>query len=296
MENYHKSVLTTEAVEGLKLKPNGTYIDATFGGGGHTKAILQAEPTCKVIAIDWDKVAIESNAPTLEKQFGSRIKIVWGNFARLHFILKKEKIEHVDGILADFGTSQHQIQTKKGFSFTHDSPLDMRMSPSHQQITAEKIINSFPEKELAKIFFDLAEEPKSRSFARAIVQERKKKPFKTTAQLAQFIKSLTKTHYNKPSRVHPATKIFQALRIFVNKELENIEIFLKAAIKALNPGGRIVCISFHSLEDRIVKRRFRDSPEELIIITKKPITPTPLEIDENRSSRSAKMRIGEKIS
>lgn len=292
METYHKSVLPKEVIEGLHLKPKGIYVDATLGGGGHTKAILQAETTCKVIAIDWDQEAIDKNAPSLEEAFGERIKIVWGNFARLHFILKKEKVSQVDGILADFGTSQHQIHYKEGFSFAQDSPLDMRMSPAHQQITAYHIINTFSERELAKIFFELGEEPQSRKIAQAIVEQRKLKPIKTTRQLAELVAQTVK--YKKPSKIHPATRTFQALRIFVNKELENIEIFLKAAINALAPGGRLVCISFHSLEDRIVKTVFRENRDRLHIITKKPILPTIEEIEENPSSRSAKMRIAEK--
>lgn len=289
--SYHKSVLTKEVLEGLDLKPNGIYVDVTFGGGGHTRAILQAEPTCKVIALDWDKVAIETNAPALEEEFGDRLKVVWGNFARLHFIIKKElKGALVDGILADFGTSQFQIHHKEGFSFAQDSPLDMRMSPAHQRVTAEHILNTFSEKDLATIFFEFGEEPKSRRIARAIVEQRKEKPFKTTRQLAELIEKII-----PKTRIHPATKVFQALRIYVNRELKNIEIFLKAAINALKPGGRLACISFHSLEDRIVKTIFRENGDKLKIVTKKPIVASLEEVEENPSARSAKLRIAEKI-
>ena len=146
MENYHKSVLTDEVIEGLALKTTGVYIDATFGGGGHTRAILESEPTAQVLAIDWDKTAIEKNGPELEKSFKGRIKIVHANFARLHFVLKKERLSRIDGILADFGTSQHQIHHKEGFSFFKESPLDMRMSPQYQRVTAAHVINSFTQK------------------------------------------------------------------------------------------------------------------------------------------------------
>lgn len=285
-------MLPKEVLESLNLKPNGLYIDVTFGGGGHTRAILEAEPTCRVIALDWDKIAIEQNAPALEEEFGERFKVVWSNFAKLYHVLKKEKISQVDGILADFGTSQHQIHHKEGFSFAQDSPLDMRMSPAHQRVTAEHIINTFSEKELANIFFEYGEEPKSRKIARAIVEQRTITPFKTTRQLAELVAQVAR--YKKPSKTHPATRVFQALRIYVNKELENIEIFIKAAINALAPGGRLACISFHSLEDRIVKTLFRDNQDKVEVLTKKPIMAGEEELEENPSARSAKLRIAEK--
>jgi 16S rRNA (cytosine1402-N4)-methyltransferase len=289
---YHKSVLVNEVIEGLRVKPNGVYIDVTFGGGGHTRAILNAEPTCKVIALDWDQTAIEQNAPKIEEEFGSRVKVVWGSFTKLYHIMKKEKIDKVDGILADFGTSQHQIFHRQGFSFTQDTELDMRMSPAYQQLTAAQILNTFSEKDLATIFFEFGEEPKSRDIARAIVERRKIRPFRMTLDLADLVAQ--EVRYKKPSMVHPATRVFQALRIYVNKELENIEIFLEAAINLLAPEGRIVCISFHSLEDRIVKTIFRHHQDKLDIITKKPITATQEELDQNPSARSAKLRVAEK--
>jgi 16S rRNA (cytosine1402-N4)-methyltransferase len=302
MTGYHKSVLTKEVIEQLKPKPNGLYIDATFGGGGHTTAILQAEPTCKVIAIDWDKVAIETNGPPIKQQFGDRIKLIWGNFAKLYLILKKEKwikstcrIKQVDGILADFGTSQFQIHQKEGFSFQTNTPLDMRMSPAHQRVTAEQIINSASERELTEIFFKYGEEKKSKKIAREIVAQRKIKPITTTRELAEIIEYITpRTKITAIKKIHPATKIFQALRIVVNKELENIEIFIKAAINALAPNGKIACISFHSLEDRIVKNTFKKHQDELEILTNKPITASQEEIERNPSARSAKLRVAQK--
>lgn len=294
---FHKSVLVNEVIENLNIKPNKTYLDVTFGGGGHTRAILEKEPTCKVIALDWDKKTIEQKTANFEDEFGDRIKIIWGNFANLYRIFKKEKIEKVDGILADFGTSQHQIENVPGMSFHGNLPLDMRISQAHQLQTAADIINKLPEKELTEIFFKYGEEKQSRQIAKQIVEYRKKKWFKTTNQLTQLIESIIPEHIMRARKhyIHPATKVFQALRIYVNKELENIEKFLPQAIQHLNQEGRIVCISFHSLEDRVVKLFFRNNKDKLKIITPKPITGTPEEISSNPSSRSAKLRAAEKI-
>ncbi len=303
---FHKSVLVPEVLQYLNILPNKTYLDVTLGGGGHTKAILQKEKTCKVIALDWDKATIGKNAPSLKEKFGDRFKILWGNFAHLERILKKEKIENVDGILADFGTSQFQIQQVPGISFQKDTPLDMRISKSHHYFKASDILNRFREKELAKIFFELGEEKNARKIAKAIVEQRKKEKFKTTGQLVKLIESIIPKYNSSPRlrttsktahrkyRIHPATKVFQALRIFINKELENIELFLKTALMFLNPGARIVCISFHSLEDRIVKNFFRQNKEILEIITKKPVTASQVEVTQNPSARSAKLRVAEK--
>lgn len=290
--SFHKSVLTKEIVESLNIKPNGLYVDATFGGGGHSAAILNSEPTCKVIAIDWDKEAININAPVLENEYGNRIKIIWGNFAHLMALLKKEKINNIDGIIADFGTSQFQIHEKEGFSFQKDSPLDMRMSPAHQKTTAAYILNNASEQELSTIFFEYGEERYSRKIAKNIVEAREQKPITTTKQLAQLIEKLSPPGYQ---RIHPATRVFQALRIVVNRELDNINSFLISATKLLNSGGRIACISFHSLEDRMVKNFFKENSNELEIITKKPIAASEQEVATNPSSRSAKLRVAQKL-
>jgi len=293
----HKPVLINEVLEYLDVQPNKLYIDATFGGGGHSTAILEKEPTCKVIALDWDKETIEKNAPPLQKKYGDRLKVLWGNFAHLPRLLDKIKIEKVDGILADFGTSQTQIHQKAGFSFNLDTPLDMRMSPAHQYFKASDIINRYSPKELANIFFEYGEENNSRKIACAIVEQREKEKFKTTRQLAELIESLTPKYKidRKKFKIHPATKVFQALRIFINKELENIEEFLKISVQFLNKDARLVCISFHSLEDRIVKNFFRQKKEDLKIITPKPITASENELLQNPSSRSAKLRAAKKI-
>ncbi len=296
IKTYHKSVLVKEVITNLALKPGGLYIDATFGGGGHTRAILQAEPTCKIIAIDWDKKAIETNAPALEEEFGERLKVVWSNFSLLYKVMKKEHVTEIDGILADFGTSQYQIHQKAGFSFQNNTPLDMRMAPSHQRQTAAEIVNKATEKELLNILYTYGEESQAKKIVKAIVEARERHYISTTGQLVQIIESVIHVQTFKHHRgIHPATKTFQALRIVVNHELENIENFLKIATSFLKPDGRMVCISFHSLEDRIVKTFFREHQHELEALTKKPITASQEELDENPSSRSAKLRAARKI-
>lgn len=290
---YHKPVLINEVIAYLKPQPHGVYIDATFGGGGHTRAILQAESTCRVIALDWDKKAIDLNGPALKEEFGDRLTLVWGNFANLKQLMKKYDIEQVSGILADFGTSQFQIKERAGFSFAADTPLDMRMSPGHQKITAAEIINKASEEDLIYIFREYGEEKAARMFARAIVAARKEKRFYTTGDLVGLITNLMP---GRPRGIHPATRVFQALRIAVNQELANIESFLKQSVELLAPKGRLVCISFHSLEDRIVKQFIKDQKAVLKNLTPKIITATPAELAINSSSRSAKLRAAEKLS
>jgi len=296
LDTFHKSVLVDQVLTYLKLKPGGIYVDVTFGGGGHTRAILQAEPTCRVIALDWDQKAIEANAPELELEFGKRIKIIWGNFSLLYKILKKEHVDNIDGILADFGTSQFQIHQKAGFSFQSDTPLDMRMSPAHQPKTAADIINNASEKELLDILYTYGEESQAKKIVRAILAARAIRPINTTNQLTHIIESVIPVLAFKHTRgIHPATKTYQALRIVVNHELENMQSFLQAANGILRPGGHLVCISFHSLEDRLVKSYLRDHSYEFKTITKKPITATEQELTLNPSSRSAKLRAAIKI-
>ena len=290
---YHIPVLTNEVLEYLDPQPGKVYVDATFGGGSHTRAILKKEPKCTVIAFDWDTIALEKNRESIEEEFPGRVKFIWGNFAHIIRILQKEKIGKVDGVLADFGTSQYQIHQRAGFSFATDTPLDMRMSPSHQKVTASDIVNRASEKELAEIFWLYGEERFSRHVARAIVEYRKTERIKTTAQLVDIIGKIIS---RKGKKIHPSTKVFQALRIVVNKELENIASFLKASIKVVKPGGRIVCISFHSLEDRLVKQFFKQETLGLAtvkILTKKVVTASPEELEENRASRSARLRAAE---
>lgn len=289
---YHISVLLKEAVDALAIRDNGVYLDATFGGGGHTRAILESNPTCRVIAFDWDRDAIELNGPKLAEEFGDRLTLIWGNFAHCYRLLRKHKIKQVDGVLADFGTSHHQIKNEDGFSFSIDSPLDMRMSKSHHYFSAQHVVNKFSAKELAQIFFKYGEERHSRRIADAICARREDTPFKTTKQLASLIIELVPAHAGR--RIHPATRVFQAIRIFVNKELDNIELFLKNILSFITPGGHLTCISFHSLEDRLVKSFIRDNELLLQPVTRKPIIPTEEEIAVNPPSRSAKLRIAAK--
>lgn len=293
---FHKPVLVQEVLEHLDPKPQQVYVDVTFGGGGHTRAILEKEPTCKVIAFDWDKTTLETNGVSLQDEFPDRLTLVWSNFSLLDRKLKELGIQQVDGILADFGTSFYQLTQKAGFSFYKDTELDMRMAPSHQKVTAAQVLNTASEQKLVEIFGELGQEPKSKILARAIVQERIKSPFRTTKQLAQLVERVVP--WTKKG-IHPATRIFQALRIYVNKELENIKGFLVAAMRVLKPDGRLLCISFHSLEDGIVKDFFRSHSAGynplLQIITKKVIVAGPSEVKENPSSRSAKLRVAKRL-
>lgn len=292
---FHKSVLPQEVIHYISPKDSGVYVDATLGGGGHTRAILEANATCKVIAFDWDTHALELNGVPLQEEFPGRLTLLWANFAVLDQKLKKEGIKKVDGIIADFGTSQYQLLQRPGFSFATDTLLDMRMSPAHQKVRAMDVINQADHKTLVTIFKEYGQEPRSRSIAKKIIEERSKKYIKTTKQLAEIVTSIIP---GKKRGIHPATQIFQALRIYVNRELENIRAFLKNSLPLLNPGARLVCISFHSLEDRIVKEFFKehstgpDAPFKLL--TPKVVIPTPEEIKENPSSRSAKLRAVER--
>jgi 16S rRNA (cytosine1402-N4)-methyltransferase len=292
---YHKTVMVDEVLQYLNPQPNGLYCDVTFGSGGHTKAILDSEPQCSVVAVDWDATSIETYAPELEEKYGERLHILWGNFAHLYRLLQKAKIGKVDGILADFGTSQMHIKERAGFSFYRDSELDMRMSPAHQQVTAEQVINKSSEDKLCEIFWQLGQETHAKKIVAAIIEARQRKSIQTTRELALIIeKAVGRGGGGKrSSKIHPATKVFQALRIYVNHELNNITGFLSGAMQVLKPNGLLLCISFHSLEDRIVKQFFKEKAEEgkLEIITKHVVIPTPEEISKNPSSRSAKLRV-----
>lgn len=291
-EQYHTTVLLHEAVEALNPQAGCVYLDATFGGGGHTRQILKTQPDCRVVAFDWDEEAVRRNAPALKEEFGDRLTVIWGNFAHCYRLLRKHKINKLDGVLADFGTSLFQIHHEDGFSFHHDTPLDMRMSKAHHYFSARHVVNKFEPNQLAKILFAYGEEGYARKIVAAIERERLINPITTTKQLATIVeRAVPQKGYR---RTHAATKTFQALRIFVNKELENIELFLRNCTPFLKQGSRFACISFHSLEDRIVKSFFRDNPDKLTPITRKPIIPSEDEVARNRASRSAKLRVAEK--
>jgi len=288
----HKPVLLEEVLHFLAPQPGKTYVDVTLGGGGHTRAILTREPDCKIIGMDWDETVIKTTGQQLAEEFPGRFIPIWGNFSRINTALQKAGYTKVDGILADFGTSQIQIATTPGLSIYQDKFLDMRMSPSFYRVTAQEVVKRKSEKELAKIFFDFGQERHGNKIAKAIVEARKITPLRTTKQLAQIIESVVP--YSKESKIHPATKVFQALRIYVNKELENIQSFLANSLKVLGPKSRLVCISFHSLEDRLVKNFLRDlkktGGKEVEILTPRVCVATPEELALNRSARSAKLR------
>lgn len=291
----HQSVLVSEVLQYLDLKDGGVYLDVTFGGGGHSRAILEANPTVKVIGLDWDQRSLDLVAPSFQEEFKDRVKLIWGNFAHLYRIFKDHKLDSVDGILADFGTSQHQIFNHPGFSFNSDSFLDMRMSKGHSLLTAAEVLNSYTEDALSKILFDFGEESAGKRIAKSIVEFRKKKRISSSQELAQIV---SKVKGDLPFyKIHPATKTFQALRVYVNNEMANINSFLKSSLPVLKPGSRILCISFHSLEDRAVKEFFKEKEAEGILknLTKKPIAASELELKNNLSSRSAKLRVAEKV-
>lgn len=292
----HKSVLVEEVLQYLDPRPGKVYLDVTFGSGGHTRAILEKEPDCVVIALDWDKKSLDTYGLPLQEEFPARLRLVWGNFALLYKILKEQKITSVDGILADFGTSQMQIFERPGFSLYRDTELDMRMSPPHQKTTAADIVNNATQEELYEIFKEFGEERFAGRIARVIVEERAAKKIVTTKDLAKLVERALPGGV-KRGAIHPATRIFQALRIFVNKELANIEAFLPIAFKALNPDGRLVCISFHSLEDRVVKQFFVQCKQEgrAEILTPRIVMAQEEETKANPSARSARLRALRKL-
>jgi len=290
--NQHKPVLMQEVFDYLNIKPRGVYLDVTLGGGGHTRMILDAEPTCTVIGMDWDKSVIDSVGKQLETDYPGRFTAIWGNFSKISVLMEKQKINKFDGILADFGTSQIQIGNTAGLSVYKDAYLDMRMSAAHFKETAYDVVNTYSEEDLANIIFYLGGERRSRAIARACVEKRKHKKITTTQDLVDVV--ISALSITKKSKIHPATKTFQALRIHVNKELDNIESFLKNSIPLLKEKGRLVCISFHSLEDGLVKHFFKDRARidnpNVRILTKKVCTATRAELEVNKSSRSAKLR------
>lgn len=285
---YHIPVLVDEVLTYLDPQPGKLYLDATFGGGGHTRAILQREPKCRVLAVDWDLNALQQNEPVLSAEFGERLQCALGNFANLGPVLKRLNITSVDGILADFGTSQHQIKNSAGFSVYQDLPLDMRMSAGFHKLTAAVILNTYDVGRLARLFQVYGEEHQAYKIARAIVAARNRSKLRTTGELAKLIEQVVPVPAHH-KRLHPATKVFQALRIYVNQELENIAALLKFAPQVLNQDARLVCISFHSLEDRLVKQALR-ADQRFEILTPKVVVGTAAEIRANPSARSAKLR------
>jgi len=302
----HIPVLLKEAIEALDVQPGGRYIDCTVGGGGHAAAILeQSSPGGQLLGIDADPKAIEIARARLEAYNKSSL-LINENFANLQAICIKSDFFPVHGILFDLGLSSLQLNNdERGFSFQHDAPLDMRLSPS-QEVTAADIINTFSETELAHLIRNYGEERYSYKIAPYIVQQR---PIKTTLRLAHVLEQAIR---GRRGRIHPATRTFQALRIAVNQELEHLETALRQAISLLGINGRLVVISYHSLEDRIVKQFMQREAKDCIcppgiltcvcghkaslrLISRKVITPSPAEIQINPRSRSAKLRVAEHV-
>lgn len=303
----HQSVLLAEVIAALQPHPGGVYIDGTVGAGGHSAALLAASaPDGQVFGFDRDQSALELARRQLA-QFGQRVHLFHANFDRLAEIAQAQSLPKADGILLDLGVSSMQFdQPERGFSFQTEGPLDMRMDASVGP-TAADLVNSLPEEELANLIYQYGEERHSRRIARAIVKAR---PIRSTAELAQLVVRASGASRSERTKIHPATRTFQALRIAVNDELGALERTLPQALAGLKPEGRLAVISFHSLEDRIVKNYFKQESQDCIcppeqpvctcrhkatidIITKKPITASMAEIDANPRARSAKLRVVE---
>lgn len=283
---FHKSVLLAEIVEFLKPKAGDLMIDATVGGAGHARELIARG--AQVLAIDRDPEAIEYS----KKMNLPNMTLIQGNFANIAKIAHGAGFGKVQGIIFDLGVSSHQLETPaRGMSFTQEGPLDMRMDPT-LAIRASDIVNNFEERRLNEILKTFAQEKYSRRIARAICSARKIKPIETTSELAKIIEEAKPRGVD--GKIHPATKTFQALRIVVNSELLNLEQALPQTVDILAKGGRLAIISFHSLEDGIVKRFFKHQ-EKLGVLTPKPIGPTEFEVRQNPRTRSAKLRVAEKI-
>ena len=306
----HISVLLEECIQQLKIRPDGVYLDGTLGLGGHSAAIAEKLDQGKLIAIDRDSTAIERAGERL-RAFSDRVILVHGSFSELDEILDRLEIPAVDGMLFDLGVSSPQLdEAERGFSYRLDAPLDMRMDRSAGK-TARDVVNSYDEAELSRIFFQYGEERYARRISAAIVSARRKAPIETTLELAEIIRSAMPAPALREKQ-HPAKRCFQAIRIEVNDELGEVEKMMRLAPDRLNPGGRLCVISFHSLEDRIVKQAMvsrergctcpRESPictcgfqQTLRLVTRKPILPSPSECAGNPRARSARLRVAERV-
>lgn len=306
--NEHIPVLFDEVLRYLKPQPGGKYIDGTVGAGGHSAGILEGSaPSGQVLAFDRDEEAIAFARERLA-EYAQRLTFVHDSYARMQEVAARTGFEKVDGILLDLGLSSRQLDdAQRGFSFMSEGPLDMRFDRSRGD-TAADLVNNLDKEALADIFWRYGEERHSRRYASAILEER---PIATTAELADLIERIA-PHYVRRKRIHPATQVFQALRIAVNRELDELETGLPAAIELLRPGGRVVVISFHSLEDRFVKQLFRDLSKDCVcpprqpictcdaqaivrVITRKVVRPGEEEVERNPRSRSARLRVAEKL-
>ncbi|PLX51355.1 MAG: 16S rRNA (cytosine(1402)-N(4))-methyltransferase [Desulfobulbaceae bacterium] len=289
----HAPVLVKEVVEFLQPRPGGIYVDGNLGLGGHAGAILEAGgPRCRLIGFDWDEAAQQRARRNLAG-FGDQVVFVRTNFAELKDELARRQIGEVDGLLLDLGLSSlHLDDSGRGFSFKGDEPLDMRMD-TRQEVTAAHILATASVEELADIFYLFGEERQARPIARAIVERRIRHPLESSRELAELVERTVPRRFH-PRRIHMATKVFQGLRIAVNRELDNLVRVLADGPEVLRPGGRFCVISFHSLEDRLVKRAFRDHPR-LQVLTARPVVAGSSEVAANPRSRSAKLRVAEVI-
>lgn len=310
MDFKHVSVLLNETIDGLNINPDGIYVDGTLGGGGHSYEICKRlSDKGRLIGIDQDGEALEAARERL-KEFEDKITLVRSNYCEIDTILKDLGIEKVDGIVLDLGVSSYQLDNlERGFSYKSDAPLDMRMD-QRQNKTAADVVNNYSENELFRIIRDYGEDKFAKNIAKHIVMARKEKPLETTAELSEIIKASIPMKFQAKDG-HPAKKTFQAIRIEVNQELTVLKESLDTMIDHLNPGGRICVITFHSLEDRITKIKFRENENPCTcppdfpvcvcgkvskgkVITRKPIIPSEEEMTENKRSKSSKLRIFER--
>ena len=305
----HKPVLLEECMDALSIRPEGTYLDGTLGRAGHSLAILRRLDAGRLIGVDRDLAAIQAAEERLA-EFGDRVTLVHGNFADLGNILRELGITAVDGMLFDLGVSSPQLDDpRRGFSYMHDAPLDMRMDET-AALDAGEIVNTWSADELRRILYEYGEERYAPQIARAIVRRREDKPVRTTGELVEIIRSAMPAAALREKQ-HPAKRSFQAIRIAVNGELDALPPMLEAAADGLKPGGRLAVITFHSLEDRIVKQTLRKlavgctcPPEfpvcvcgkkpKLKLVTRKPVVSGPAELEENPRARSAKLRVAER--
>ena len=310
MEFKHRSVLLEETVNGLNIRPDGIYVDGTLGGGGHAYEICRRLGNKgSIVGIDQDEAAIEAAGIRL-KDFGEKVTIVRSNYCEMKSVLQGLGIDKVDGIVLDLGVSSYQLDTaERGFSYREDAPLDMRMD-RRQTMTARDIVNDYSEKDLYRVIRDYGEDRFAKNIAKHIVIEREKRSIETTGQLTEIIRGAIPMKFQKKSG-HPAKRTFQAIRIELNRELDVLKNSLDEMIDLLNPGGRLCIITFHSLEDRIVKSAFKKNEDPCTcpkdfpvcvcgkvskgsILTRKPILPSEEELEENSRSKSAKLRIFER--
>ena len=307
----HKPVLLCECLEGLNINPDGVYVDGTAGGAGHSFEIAsRLTGRGLLLALDQDETAVRVASERLSR-FGEHARVIHSNFCNLEAVCKSEGVEKIDGLLLDLGVSSYQLDTpERGFSYQNDAPLDMRMDRGNP-LTAYDIVNTYPEEEIKRILWEYGEEKFASRIASNIIRARETAAISTTGELVEIIKRSIPAHCREGGH-HPAKRSFQAIRIAVNAELDVIAPAIRSAVRLLNPGGRIAIITFHSLEDRIVKQTFQELAQgctcpkdfpvcvcgnkpKIKILTKKPILPTEQELEENPRSRSAKLRVAQKL-